>query len=97
MKTFIKLSLLLFAVLASIFFTVLNPGTVQIDLYLIKPQLPLSALVVIALFFGLVLGALSNVLTVFGHKVENRKVCRKLEAAETELNNLRKMPLHGNS
>ncbi|MGV6860037.1 MAG: LapA family protein [bacterium] len=93
MKTLLKLFLLFIALLISVTFTVLNPGSVDVDLYTTKLHLPLSALVVIALFIGLVLGGLSNLVTIFGSRRTARQLKKQLANAETELAELRKAPL----
>ncbi len=97
MKTFLKLVLLFIAVLISVAFTALNPGSVEVNLYSTTVSLPLSALVVIALFVGLVLGGLSNLVTIFGHRRTSRQLQKKLKNAEAELAELRKAPLVENS
>ncbi len=93
MKIFIKLIFLFVAVVLSVSFTVLNPGSVQVNLYSNTVDLSLSALVVITLFFGLVLGGLVSLVGQFGLKRTIRQLNRKLSDTETELTQLRRLAI----
>lgn len=93
MKTFIKLLFLFLAFLISVVFTALNPASIDVNLYAITVSVPLSAIVVCALFLGIVLGYLSSLGKRFSTRRETKKIARKLQSTEDELIKLRQSPL----
>lgn len=93
MKTLTKLLFLFFAFLLSVVFTALNPGSVEVNLYAATIQLPLSAIVICALFVGIFLGYLSSLSKRISSRRENKKISRKLQSTEMELTKLRQVPM----
>ena len=87
--TIIIVTMVIFAAL----FTVLNATPVLIDYYAGKSTMPLSLLLVIALFAGAVLGVLASIGIMLRLKTENVKLKKELKLAENEVMNLRRLPL----
>lgn len=97
MKTFTKLLFLFVAFLLSVVFTALNPTSIDVNLYAVTVSLPLSAIVVCALFLGIFLGYLSSLGKRLSSRREAKKIAKKLESKEQELMKLRQAPLRDSS
>ena len=93
MKTLFYFLVSVIAVIAAVAFTVLNPGDVDLDLYVVQFRLPLSAAIMLSMFFGVLLGFLVGLVATLSKAGEVRKLTKKLKDAQTELTNLRKLPI----
>lgn len=74
-------------------FAVLNAGTVELNYYLGTLSMPLALLLVIVLLIGALLGGAASVGFVLHQRRENRRLGKKLSLIETELKNLREIPI----
>lgn len=93
MKTFTKLFLLFVAFLISVAFTALNPHSIDVNLYAVSVSLPLSAIVVCALFLGIVLGYLTSLSKRLSARRETKKISKLLQSKDAEIQQLRRNPL----
>jgi putative membrane protein len=93
MKRLIKFILLLAVIALTVSFALLNSQSVAIDYYFGTLELPLTVFVFIALVAGWCLGGLSFFKYIVKIKLESREANRAANLAETEVKNLRKLPL----
>ena len=93
MLRFLKLLLLLFAVLVAASFTLLNDQSVVLNYYVGERSLPLAWAIFFSLVAGWILGLISVSGWLFSLRWRVREAERKAELAETEVRNLRRMPL----
>ncbi|MDD9892549.1 MAG: LapA family protein [Gammaproteobacteria bacterium] len=93
MLRFIKLLLVLFVVLVAASFTLLNDQNVVLNYYLAERELPLAWVIFFSLSAGWLLGLISVAGWIIGLRWRLREAERKAELAETEVRNLRRMPL----
>lgn len=89
------LTLLLFALIfiISAAFAAFNMTEVSVNYYFGELTLPLSALLVLAIVFGVGLGMVMLVLSTLKLRYENRRLQHKLSVSEQEINSLRILPL----
>lgn len=93
MLRFLKLLLVLFVVLVAASFTLLNDQSVVLNYYLGQRELPLAWVIFISLSAGWVLGIISVTGWLVSLRWRLREAERKAALAETEVRNLRRMPL----
>ncbi len=91
----IKLLLLLIFMLIGASFAIINDAPVAVDLYFMKPELPLSLLLLLALGLGLLLGGLAGMIYFMRVRKENADLKRKARLVNEEVQNLRTMPVKG--
>ena len=91
----IKLLLLLALMLLGASFAVINDAPVVVDLYFIRPELPLSMLLLIVLGGGILLGGLAGMVYFLRVKRENADLRRKSRLVSEEIKSLRAMPVKG--
>lgn len=91
----IKLLLLLVFVVVGASFAIINDAPVAVDLYFIRPDLPLSLLLLLALGLGILLGGLAGTVYFMRVKKENADLRRKTRLVSEEVKNLRSMPIKG--
>ena len=91
----IKLLILVTFMVLGAAFALINDAPVRIDLYFIRPELPLSLLLLLALGFGIVLGGLAGMVYFMRVKKENADLKRKTRLVSEEVKNLRAMPIKG--
>ena len=91
----IKLLLLLVFMLIGASFAIINDAPVTVDLYFIRPELPLSLLVLLALGLGMLLGGLAGMIYFMRVRKENADLRRKARLVKEEVQNLRTMPVKG--
>jgi putative membrane protein len=91
----IKLLLLLVFMLIGASFAIINDAPVTVDLYFMRPELPLSLLVLLALGLGMLLGGLAGMIYVMRVRKENADLKRKARLVNEEVQNLRTMPVKG--
>lgn len=93
MLRFAKLLLLLFAVFIAASFTLLNDQTVMLNYYTGEIETPLAWVIFFSLTGGWALGIVSISGWLLSLRWRLREAERKAELAETEVRNLRRMPL----
>ena len=91
----IKLLLLLVFMLIGASFAIINDAPVTVDLYFMRPELPLSLLVLLALGLGMLLGGLAGMIYFMRVRKENADLRRKARLVKEEVQNLRTMPVKG--
>ena len=91
----IKLLLLLVFMLIGASFAIINDAPVTVDLYFMRPELPLSLLVLLALGLGMLLGGLAGMIYVMRVRKENADLKREARLVNEEVQNLRTMPVKG--
>jgi len=74
-------------------FAVLNAGTVELKYYLGTLSIPLALLLIIVLLTGALLGGVASVGLALHQHRENHHLRKKLSLIETELKNLREIPI----
>jgi putative membrane protein len=90
-----KLLILLLFMLLGAAFAIINDASVAVDLYLVRPELPLSLVVLAALGLGIVIGAAGGMIYFMRMKRENAELKRKTRLVSEEVRNLRAMPIKG--
>lgn len=85
--------LFLILLILGLSFAVLNAGSVPLNYYLGKVELPLALVVVAALAVGAILGVLVSLGMVLRLKRQVRQLRRQVQTAEKEVTNLRTIPL----
>ncbi|HHJ20262.1 MAG TPA: LapA family protein [Gammaproteobacteria bacterium] len=93
MKAFFYLTSIVLAAALTILFTALNPGEVTVDLYFRQIVMPFSLVVILSIFVGALLGFSLGAIVVFSRNRALRKLSKRLNEAESELSNLRKLPI----
>lgn len=91
----LKLLFLLGFMLVGASFAMINDAPVVVDLYFMRPQLPLSILLLLALGCGILLGGLAGSVYFMRVKKENADLRRKARLVREEVQNLRSMPVKG--
>lgn len=92
MRLFMTLFYLLL-ILFGISFAVLNAASVPVNFYFITLTIPISALIIIALGIGLLLGSFLFLCRYWVLKVEHLRIKNQLKLTEKEIKNLRSIPL----
>jgi len=87
----IALFLCVFALAAG--FSALNPTPVSISFYIINFTVPVSIIVVIAILIGALLSSLIISISLLKLRYENRRLRKKLNVSEQEINSLRILPI----
>lgn len=93
MKALFKIFLLLATVLLGVIFTLQNPGKVTVDYYFSSIEVPLSLVISASLLLGAILGWVTAWARGLGKRHRCRQMQKKLLIAETEISNLRKLPI----
>lgn len=91
----IKLLVLVAFMVLGAAFALINDVPVTVDLYLVRPELPLSVLLLLSLGCGIVLGGLAGMVYFMRVKKENADLKRKTRLVSEEVRNLRAMPIKG--
>ena len=85
--------LLLLIILVGVTFATLNSNAVTVNYYIGHNTMPLSLLLVLVFAIGGLLGILVGFWLLFKIKVKNYRLTQRLKLAETEIENLRAIPL----
>lgn len=83
----------LILVLFGVSFALLNATSVHLNFYVITLNMPLAVLMVMMLTIGVMLGFLLFLGKYWRLKAEHRKIKNQLKLTETEIKNLRSIPL----
>lgn len=93
MKRILVILLVVAVVVVATGFTLLNPGTVEVDVYLRVVELPLALLVFLSIALGALLGVLAGLGMVVRRQAEIHRLKKKLAVSEQEVLNLRNIPI----
>ncbi len=83
----------LLLVVIGIAFAVLNAEAVEFNYYFSSREIPLSLILILAMFSGAVLGVLASTGVIIRLKRETSKLRKAAELAEKEIINLRAIPI----
>ena len=89
----IRMILFLLVMLAGVALAVMNADLVNLNYYFGSRELPLSVLLVSAVFVGAVLGMVAGLGGMMRIKRENANLRRQARLASEEVNNLRSLPI----
>lgn len=89
----IRLILFLLVTLAGVALAVMNAEPVNLNYYFGSRELPLSVLLVGAVFVGAILGMVAGLGGMMRVKRENADLRRQARLASEEVNNLRSLPI----
>ncbi len=87
------LLLFLLLIVVGIAFAVLNAEVVEFSYYFSSRQIPLSLILVLAMFAGAVLGVLASTSLIIKLKREMAQLKKSASLAEKEITNLRAIPI----
>ncbi len=93
MKTLFLFLIILMTVVCAVAFTVLNPGSIDLNLYVARFRLPLAAAILLSTLVGVLLGFMVSSVSTFSKAREIKRLSKQLQNAQTELSNLRKLPI----
>lgn len=93
MKRFLAITAIFIISFIGLAFAVLNAGTVELKYYLGTLSIPLALLLVITLLVGALLGGVASVGFILQQRRENNRLRKRLSLIETELKNLREIPI----
>ena len=93
MLRLIYLSITLVVIIFGVTFAVLNAESVQLNYYLGSIELPLSLVLIVAMIIGALLGIFASLSLIIGSRRSATKLKRSVEVAETEIVNLRNIPI----
>jgi uncharacterized integral membrane protein len=91
----VKMLMLIAFIVLGAAFGLINDAPVRIDLYFIRPEMPLSLLLLLALGCGILLGGLVGMVYFMRAKKENADLRREARLVSDEVRNLRATPLKG--
>ena len=86
-------SLVLIILVATLTFTTLNSGTIDLDLAFFAGTYPISVVLVVIFVVGTIFGMLCMTTFVFHLIKERRTLRRSLRHSESEVSSLRNLPL----
>ena len=92
MRIFMAMFYLLIVILG-ISFAALNATSVQINFYFKSLLLPLSFVIAVTLFLGVIIGFCLFLFRYYGLRLEKHKLQHQLRLTEKEIKNIRSIPL----
>lgn len=93
MLRMLRFVLVVLALLVGMLFALMNHESVTVDLLFDQFELPLVALLIINLLLGLALGIVVYLPRQLALRLELERTRKKLATAETEIRNLRNLPI----
>lgn len=84
---------LILLIIIAICFSLLNAEVVSVNYFLGKKDLPLSLILLIALFLGCLLGFLAQIKISIKQRYQSHVLNKKINLLNQELNNLRALPV----
>jgi len=93
MKRFLVITAIVIVSFIGLTFAVLNAGAVELKYYLGTLSVPLALLLVVTLLVGALLGGVACVGFILQQRRENSRLRKRLSLIETELKNLRELPI----
>lgn len=94
MLPLLRNALILLAILVGLVFGYFNTNPVSVDYLMGQASMPLVMALSISLVIGLCLGILISLPSLIRQRAETTSLRRKLQQAESEVKNLRNLPLH---
>ena len=94
MRKIITLIIFITVFIAGSAFSAINTSPVSINYYLGTISAPLSVIVVISILVGIILGAAIITLSIFRLRYENRRLTKKLQKVEQEIEGLQVLSLN---
>ena len=93
MKKLFSLILIIIFILLGFVLNLKNPALVAFSFPFIDVEAPLGAIMLVAIFIGMILGALLVSMSLIKSKIVGNKAKRDLAKVEKEVENLRAMPI----
>jgi putative membrane protein len=93
MSRIIGYVVLLLILLLVLFFTLLNAETVVLNYHFGELQQPLSVVILVSLLIGAMLGIAASLGIIVKHRRDLSRLKRQVKNTETEVTNLRNMPI----
>ncbi|PHS26172.1 MAG: hypothetical protein COA83_03810 [Methylophaga sp.] len=93
MRRILTIIIFIIVFVVGIAFSAINNDPVALNYYLGTLSLPLSIVIVISILLGLILGASAIFMSSLQLRYENRRLHKKLDTSEQEINSLRILPL----
>ena len=95
MLNLVKFVLVVLFLIVGAAFAVINDKPVDLDLYFVVVNLPLSLILLLALGLGILLGTVVGSFYFMRLRKENADLRRRSRLAEQEVKNLRNLPING--
>lgn len=92
MQRIITIALFLAVLATGAAFSAINTGPVAINYYLGTLSIPVSVVIITSLVSGIILGALAIFVGTLRLRYENRRLQKKLNISEQEVNSLKLLP-----
>ena len=92
MQRIITIALFLAVLATGAAFSAINTGPVAINYYLGTLSIPVSVVIITSLVSGIILGALAIFVGTLRLRYENRRLQKKLNISEQEVNSLKLIP-----
>lgn len=93
MKHLLTITVIIIIGFLGLAFAVLNAGVVELKYYLGTISIPLALLLVLTLLFGVLLGVIASIGFLLKQRAETHRLRKKIDLVETELKNLRDIPI----
>ncbi|BAN69005.1 LapA family protein [endosymbiont of unidentified scaly snail isolate Monju] len=94
MRSLIKLIVAVLLMVLGAAFAIVNEQPVELDLYFVAVNMPLSMILLLAIGGGILLGSLASFLYFVKIRKENANLRRQARLAEQEVKNLRSLPIN---
>ncbi len=93
MKSILYILLIIVLAIFAVTFTMYNQGDVALDFIFFEGEFKIALVILASVLFGLFLGWIAGVIPSLGKGRQLRKVQKKLQNTEKEVENLRKAPI----
>jgi len=93
MKSILYILLIIILAIFAVTFTMYNQGDVALDFIFFEGEFKIALVILASVLFGLFLGWIAGVIPALGKGRQLRKVQKKLQNTEKEVENLRKAPI----
>lgn len=94
MRSLIKFIVAVLLMVLGAAFAIVNEQPVELDLYFVAANMPLSMILLLAMGVGILLGSLASFLYFVKIRKENADLRRQARLAEQEVKNLRSLPIN---
>lgn len=89
----LMLVIYLILIILGVSFAALNASSVDVNFYITKISIPISVLMIISMGIGILFGTFLFVFRYWRLKIECHRVKNQLKLTETEIKNLRSIPI----